>query len=148
MIVNFELVTEVQRLLRRDFALADKTLLNPNNTNPLIDGEFVALNTAYQIARAGNQVLAFAVFAERGRFDTQSIGKTTVLFGGTYEVDTRVFDSTGLALGAGLQTNNNVTVDGKVKSGVSNHAGGPVIGYVTRLPANNGGRLRFIQTLV
>lgn len=145
---NFELVTEVQTLLRRDFAMADKTLLNPNNANPLIDGEFVELNSAYQLVRAGNGKNAFVVFAERGRYDVQSLGKVPVLFGNTYEADTRVFTSAGLTLGGNLQTSNAVTVDGQTKSGLLVWASGSVMGFVTKLPANNGGRLRFIQTLV
>jgi len=146
--VNFELVTEVQSLLRRDFPMADKSLLNPNNANPLIDGEFVEVNSAYQLVRAGNQKNAWAVFAERGRYDVQSIGKVPVLFAGSYEADTRVFTAAGLTLGGNLQTSNAVTVDGQTKSGLLIHSGGPVIGWVTRLPANNGGRLRFFQALV
>ena len=145
---NFEMVTEVQGLLRRDFSMADKTLLNPNNANPLIDGEFVELDSSYSLIRAGNQKFAFAVFAERGRFDVQAIGKTVVLFGGTYEADTDVFTAASLTLGGKLQTNNNVTVNSNTKSGLSNHTGGEIVGFVTRLPANNGGRLRFLQTLV
>jgi len=148
MATNFDLVTEVQSLIRRDFAMADKTLLNPNNANPLIDGEFVELNSAYQLVRAGNGKSAFAVFAERGRFDVQSLGKVPVLFANTYEADTRVFTSAGLILGGNLQTSNAVTVDSQTKSGLAVWASGSIMGFVTKLPANNGGRLRFIQTLV
>jgi len=39
-------------------------------------------------------------------------------------------------------------VDTKTKSGLVVWGSGVVIGYVTRMPANNGGLLRFIQTLV
>jgi hypothetical protein len=146
--IHFELVTELQGLIRRDFTLADKALANPNNTNPLIDGEFLSLDAAYHLVRAADGVLAFAHFMERGRFDVQALGKTMVLFGGTYEADTRVFTATGLTLGGKLQVSASVTVDGKTKSGVANYAAGEVVGYVTRLPANNGGKLRFLQTMV
>lgn len=148
MVVNFELVTEVQGLLRRDFAVADRTLVDPTNSNPLMDGEFMNLNSSYQLIRGASQSLGWALFAEKGRFDVQALGKTTVLFGGTYEADTRVFTSAGLTLGGALEISNAVTVDTLTKSGLKVWAAGPVMGYVTRLPANNGGRLRFIQTLV
>lgn len=145
--VHFELVTDLQGLIRRDFYLADKTLANPNATNPLIDGEFVSLDTAYKLVRGADGGLGYAVFMERGRFDVQALGKTTVLMIGGYEADTRVFTSAGLTLGGKLQLSASVTVDGKTKSGLANYAAGEVLGYVTRLPANNGGKLRFLRTL-
>lgn len=147
--VNFELVTEVQALLRRDFSVADRALVNPNNANPLMDGEFMNLDTAYKLVRGADGTLGWALFVERGRMDVQAIGKATVLFGGTYEADTRVFTSAGItAVGQKLQVSASVTVDTLTKSGLAIFSSGEVIGYVTRLPANNGGRLRFIQTLV
>jgi len=145
--VHFELVTDLQGLIRRDFYLADKTLANPNATNPLIDGEFVSLDTAYKLVRGADGALGYAVFMERGRFDVQALGKTTVLMIGGYEADTRVFTSAGLTLGGKLQLSASVTVDAKTKSGLANYSSGEVLGYVTRLPANNGGKLRFLRTL-
>lgn len=146
--IHFELVTEVQGLLRRDFYLADKTLADPTNVNPLIDGEFLSLDTAYKLVRAADGALGFGHYMERGRFDVQALGKTMVLMGGTYEADTRVFTSAGLVLGGKLQISASVIVDTKTKSGLANYVAGEVVGYVTRLPANNGGKLRFLQTLV
>ena len=148
MVTNFTLVTDVQATLRRDFPLNDKTLANPNGTNPLIDGEFVNINTSYKLIRGVDGSLGFAVFAERGRFDVQALGKTTVLFANTYEADTRVFTSAGLTHLGRLQVSASVTVDGKTKSGLAVYASGEVIGYVTKLPSSNGNKLRFIQTLV
>ena len=59
-ILNMSLVTEVQPLFRRDFEMAQPSLLNPNNSpgtaaNPLylLDGEFLGLNSSYQLAREG-----------------------------------------------------------------------------------------------
>jgi hypothetical protein len=146
--VNFTLVSDLQLLIRRDFPLYDKTLADPNGTNPLVDGEFMNLNSAYQLIRGVDGSLGWVCFAERGRFDVQALRKTTVLFGMTYEADTRVFTSAGLTLLGKLQVSASVSLDGKTKSGLANYSSGEVIGYVTRLPANNGGKLRFIQTLV
>jgi hypothetical protein len=147
MIVNFELVTDVQDLIRRDFTVADPTLVNPTNANPLLDGEFVSLNSSYQIVRAATGSLGFAVFAERGRFDVQAIGKTTVLFAKPYEADTRIFTAAGLTLGGALKISSAVSYDSQTRSGLIAYDTGIVIGYVTRLPANNGGKLRFLKTL-
>ena len=147
MIVNFELVTDVQDLIRRDFTVADPTLVNPTNANPLLDGEFVQLNSAYQLIRANTGALGFAVFAERGRFDVQALGKTTVLFAKPYEADTRIFTSAGLVLGNPLKISAAVTYDAQTRSGLIAWDTGVIIGYVTRLPANNGGKLRFLKTI-
>lgn len=150
MIVNFELVTDVQDLIRRDFTVADPNIVNPTNVNPLLDGEFVQLNPAYQIIRANTGALGFAVFAERGRFDVQALGKTTVLFAKPYEADTRIYFASGLTLGGPLKISSTVTntaVGNQQYSGLVNWDSGVVIGYVTRLPANNGGKLRFLKTI-
>ena len=148
MIVNLELVTDVQDILRRDFTVADKAFVNPTNPNCYIDGEFLSLTLDYQLTRAADGVLGFAVFAERGRFDVQAIGKLTVLFAKPYEADTRVFTAAGLALGGALTISDSVVMaDGITRSGLVTTGGGIVLGYVTRLPANNGGRLRFLKTL-
>lgn len=151
MVVNFTLVTELQGLIRRDFPVDTVTVdLDPNGTNPLIDGEFMNLNSSYKLIRGINNSLGWAVFSERGRFDVQVLKKVTVLFLRGYEADTRVFAPAGITLGAALSLNASVTVSGVTgtKSGLGNYSSGPVIGYVTRHPNDNGGKLRFIQTLV
>ena len=149
MIVNLEIVSDVQDIGRRDFTVADKTLVNPTNPNCIIDGEFVSLNLDYQLVRSVDSVLGFAVFAEKGRFDVQAIGKLTVLYYKPYEADTRVFTAAGLTLGGPLAISDSVVMaDGITRSGLIAAGGGTVVlGYVTRLPANNGGRLRFLKTL-
>lgn len=145
---NFSLVTDVQSLIRRDFDVADTTLVNPTVANPIIDGEFVFVDSSYKLVRGTAGAIGWAVFNERGRFDVQAIKKLTVLFANPYEADTRVFTSAGLTLGGALQIASNVSYDGQTKSGLANFSSGVTIGYVTRLPANNGGKLRFLQTLV
>jgi len=146
---NFTLITELIPVLRRDFPLNDRTLANPNGTNPLLDGEFMNLNSSYKLIRGVDGSIGWAVFAEKGRFDVQALGKTTVLFGMTYEADTLIFTAAGLTLLGKLQISASVTgPDGKTKSGLANYSSGEVIGYVTRHPNDNGNKLRFIQTLV
>lgn len=144
--VNFELVTDLQSLIRRDFPVANRTLVDPTNANPIIDGEFVFVNSSYQLARAASGTLGFAVLAERGRFDVQAIGKLTVLMLMPYEADTAIFTSAGLALGGALKISDAVSFGGQTKSGLAAYDSGVIMGYVTRLPANNGGRLRFVKT--
>ena len=70
------LISEVLPVQRRDFYMADATLLNPNNANPVLDGEWLQLDSTYKLTRgaSGNvAVPSWQLFAERGRFDTQSI---------------------------------------------------------------------------
>ena len=97
--MNFTLVSEFQVIQRRDFELADTAILNPNDANPLLDGEWLELDTSYKMARGTVNpavVPSFPVFAERGRYETQAIGKTTFLYLGAFEADTLIFDGTGI----------------------------------------------------
>jgi hypothetical protein len=143
---TFRLISPVQGLERRDFTLADSTLLNPNNANPLEMGEFLELDANYQLIRGTGSALAFALFTEKGRSDTQALGKALVLFLGSYEAETLIFNtSSSPALGADLEVAT-VTYDSLNKSGLQTKAGGLSIGRVTRTSASNGGYLRFIQT--
>src|SRR5882724_10447266 len=100
---NFEPVTDILPVQRRDFPLADPSLAQPLNGLALIDGEWMVLNASYQILRATDiatvgaqaSVRSFPLFAERGRYDVQAIAgtKMPLLFRGEYEFDTRVFDA-------------------------------------------------------
>ena len=141
-----ELISEVLPVQRRDFYMDDPALLNPNNANPLLDGEWLSLNSSYKLAR-GTGTLAtrpFQVWTERGRYDTQAIGKATVLFSGAYEAETSVADLTGLAIGDCLVVGD-VTVGGLTKKGLlklpAAAAGYWVVGTVTRLPT---GKVRYL----
>lgn len=151
---NFTLISELQTLTRRDFPLADATLLQPYNSNPLLDGEFLQLDSNYKLARAAAGVGGtkedpwynlFPLFSERGRYDTQAIGKATVLMFGMYEAETQVADLGGLSVGDAL-TVQDVTVGGLTRRGLAKKVaatGVVVVGYVSRLPG--GGKVRFIH---
>lgn len=164
--INFEPVTDVLPIHRRDFPLADPTLVNPANPLCLTDGEWMTLNGSYQLVRAasiaaaGNAatVRSFPLWAEKGRYDVQAIAgrKTPVFFLGVYEIDTRIFDA-ALVVGAGAAITAvmqplkvaSVNLGGKIVTGLVGHGGAadphPVVGYVTRLPGSNANKLRFIQ---
>jgi hypothetical protein len=144
---NFVLVTELQTLTRRDFTVASGALLNPFNANPLVDGEFLAIDANYQLARGsgeGTDPNVFPVHTERGRYDTQAIGKANVLMLGMYEAETEIYDSTGLVLGGAL-TVQDVTIGGLVKRGLKLEgvtAGRVRVGFVTKLMT---GKVRFVH---
>src|SRR5215204_6523746 len=114
----FTLVSEVLPIQRRDFYAANTALLNPNNANPLIDGEWLELDSSYKAARGTGEaaVPSWVLFAERGRYDTQSIGKVPLLFNGGYEAETKVYTATGLAVGNALVVQD-VTIGGLTKRG-------------------------------
>jgi hypothetical protein len=141
---NFELVSELMPVNRRDFPLADPTLLKPLGSNPLVDGEWLAMDSAYALARGAVSTtpLVFPVHTERGRYDTQAIGKVSVLFFGMYEAETIVYDSTGLAFGDPLAVAD-VTFGGLTRRGLKKATSGQaVVGYVTRLMT---GKIRFLH---
>jgi hypothetical protein len=146
--VYFKLVSEFQTIHRRPFELDDATILNPVSSNPLIEGEFLEFTTTtYKMKRgAGAPALipSFAYFAEQGRYETQALGKGPFLYLGPYEADTMIMDATSLAVGDALEVSN-VTIGGLTRRGLVKYTSGFKVGYVTRLPADNRGYLRFIR---
>lgn len=144
--INFKLVSPFELIQRRSFELVDPAILKPTNLNPLLDGEFLELD-AYKMKRGAGlpgAAPAFACFAERGRYETQAIQKVPMLYMGWYEADTKIMSASGLAVGDILEVSTIAiaTID---KRGLQEVTTGRPIGYVTRLPANNNGFLRFIR---
>jgi hypothetical protein len=145
--VNFEMVTELQGLLRRDFTVASKANIDPTQVNPYLDGEFYFVDDNYKLVRASAGGVGWVGFSERGRMDVQASGKMTVIMGPTYEADTMVMTATSIVTGDALKIGA-VTYQGQSRIGLIRQAGsGVIIGYCTRTPARNGQKLRFIQTL-
>jgi hypothetical protein len=82
--------------------------------------------------------------------------KVPLLFLGDYEADTRIYDATAtVGSGAAITTVGqplkvaSVDIGGKIVCGLVGHGGAadahPIVGRVTRLPASNGGKLRFVR---
>lgn len=163
--VNFEPVSDINPIHRRDFPLLDKTLADPTNAVCLVDGEWMKIDGSAKLVRATDvtvgsdpaTTLAFPLFAERGRYDVQAMAdrKMPILFLGQYEFDTRIFDATtaigsGAAISTALQPVKVATITigsrkycGLVGSSYNDTV--PIVGYVTRLPSVNGGKLRFMS---
>lgn len=162
--VNFEPVQDILPVQRKDFQLADSTLADPLNAVALVDGEWMVVNAAYRIERAaaigtpGTEATleSWPLFAERGRYDVQAIAerKMPVLWLGAWEFDTRIFDATtAVGSGAAITTVGQpvkvatITIGTRNYCGLVGHGGvgvdsAIVVARVTRLPANNGGKLR------
>jgi hypothetical protein len=152
--VTFRLVSEFQTLHRRPFELDDPTLLRPaTSANPLIMGEWLNLTDNYKMERGADDlsVPSWPYFAEEGRYEVQAIDKGPFLYMGGFEADTMVFDGTAItAVGQPLFVGN-VTVSSLTRKGLKGIAAPTTevaIGFVTRLPANNNGWLRFIRNNV
>lgn len=148
------LISELLPVQRRDFYMSDPTLLNPYNANPVLDGEWLELDSTYKLVRGSSAGAATAkpswqLFSERGRYDTQAIGKAPVLFIGGYEAETTICDTTGCAIGDPLMVCD-VTVGGLTKRGlkkmsVSAGTNALLFGWVTRLPST--GTIRFYKVM-
>ena len=166
--VNFELQSDLMATQRRDIPLYDGTLSNPTNADYLVDGEWMTIDNDHKLIRASDLTQtagtvaakpgannAMPLFAEKGRYDVQANAekKSPVIYMGPFEADTRVYDdslNTGIAnAGENLKVAViSITVNGTAKkfSGLIRHVDGdkePIVGTVTRLPASNGGKLRF-----
>jgi hypothetical protein len=161
--VNFEPKRDVLSVQRAAFPLADKTLADPTNAVALVDGEWMTVNASDQLVRAAaiatpdNEAtqLSFPLWHERGRYDGQALAerKLPILWLGGWEFDTRIFDATATSgSGAAITTMfqalkvATITIGTRNYVGIVGHGGAGdsaiVVGHVTRLPANNGGKLR------
>lgn len=150
---DFRLVSEFTNIHRRPFELVDPLILKATNANPLLMGEWLQhAGTVGRMDRggeaAGATVPSWPVFSETGRYETQALGKVPILYMNAFEADTLVFAAAGLTLGAPVSVGD-VTIATLVRRGLLLNPGGVVltVGYVTRLPANNNGFLRFMRTL-
>lgn len=143
---KFALITELAPTLRRDFYLANEDLLKPLASNPLVEGEWLELDANYKLARGtgnGTKATVFPVHTERGRYDTQAIGKVNTIFAGQYEAETSVVDTTGLT-GPGQELMvADVTVDGVTKRGLKLAVStAVVVAHTTKVET---GKIRFLK---
>jgi hypothetical protein len=146
-----ELKSDLLPVQRRDFYAAVPSLLNPNNANPLLDGEWLQLDTNYKAARGADGsgtheavVPSWQLFAERGRYDTQAIGKVPLLYLGLYEAECKIVDVTGADVGDALVVQD-VTFQTLTRRGLKVLGAGSgehlIFGYVTRVYSD---RLRYV----
>lgn len=164
--INFEPASDILATQRRDFGLADASLADPLNAVSLVDGEWMRLDNNYKSVRAsaigaaGDPALqsSYVLFAERGRYDVRAMSETKMplIFMGDYEADTRIFDAAAV-VGSGAAVSfagqplkvATITIGTRNYSGLVGHGGTadphPIVGRVTRLPASNGGKLRFMR---
>jgi hypothetical protein len=144
---NFTLISELQTLTRYDFPVTDPTILNPLNSNPLVDGEWLELDSSYSLIRGTGEaaVPSHVVHTEQGRYDVQGLGKVNVLYLGMYEAETAVIDQTGpLALGDPL-TVQTITFNAQNRRGLKKRAATSkmVVGFVTKIVSAT--KVRFVH---
>ena len=155
--VNFEYVSNSMHTQTRDFPLVDPTLADPSNAVVLVDGEWMTIDSNYKMERAsvigtpGDDATkhSWPLWAERGRTDVQAQAerKAPVIYLGGWECDSRIYLATGMTLG-GLVSVATVTIGTRNYTGLINNGTiaspltGITVGFITRLPANNGGKLR------
>lgn len=151
-IQNFKLMSEFQTIHRRPFEMATPAILDPTNIRAVVDGEFFTQDTAYKMVRGGDNnagtpdigiVPAFVYAAQKGQTDVQAIQKAPFLYLNSYEADTLIFLGTSLAQGSPLMVRD-VDIGGIIRRGLGLATTGAfIVGYVSRLPANNNNFLRF-----
>ena len=155
--ITFKLVTGFNDVQRRSFDLADPDILKATNARPIAGGEWFQFDSSYKMARGGDNsqdtpgtpddeasVPSYVFFGEGpGRTDMQATGKGTFIFLNDFEADTLIYDGDGLALGDALSVYDIDNGDGIIRRGLAKASSGKVVGYVSRLPANNNGWLRF-----
>lgn len=159
--VNFEPYRDVLHVERAVKPLADPDLANPLNAVALVDGEWLTVDAndkwirASDIATPDNEATkrSWPHWNEQGRTDMQALGerRTVCLWGGFWEFETRIWKAGVVGGGATLAMLEPVKVV-TITIGTRNYTGlmgsqksdtnAVHVGYVTRLPADNAGKLR------
>ena len=159
--VNFEPYRDCIHLERAVKPLADGNLANPLNAVALVDGEWLTVDAndkwirATDVASADDEALvrSWPHWNEQGRTDMQATGerRTVCLWGGFWEYETRIWEDGVVGGGAALAMLAPVKVV-TITIGTRNYSGlmgsqksdtnAIHVGYVTRLPTVNGGKLR------
>lgn len=151
---NFLLVTDLSTLHRRDFPLTSEAIASPLDSRPLVDGEWLYLDSNYKLARGGDNNSGtadedtspnvFPVHTEKGRYDVQALKKANVLMLGMYEAETTIC-APSLSLGDVL-TVQDVSLGGVVRRALAAEgvtAGRVVVGYVSKVISTT--KVRFVH---
>lgn len=150
---SFEVIApSLDNLQRRALPVSNVGFVTPGTASPnhpLIAGEFVADVAGGKYARATDATkLFYPVIEDYGDFGVQASKKISAIRFGSFEADTTVFDPAVVTLGAAL-TIGTVSIGGVNRAALVAYPGSPagelVAGYVTKIAADNGGRLRFIR---
>lgn len=152
---RFEIIhPTMDRLDMQDLEAADPDILKPDSTSPvaLIDGELVQVDANFKYVRGTTANFAqpsFFAVEWRGDYGVQASRKLAACVAGGFWADTIVWDG-AITLGERLEmaTITNARFGGVARAGLRAFTAGAVMGYAMRLPGSNGGRLRFVQTLV
>lgn len=161
---NFEPKSNILLTEVRDFPVANAALLNPTGATCYVDGEWVSFDANGRLVRAAAiagpgvaaTTISFPIWAERGRYDVQTSRKLPIIYLHQLEADTTIYDA-ALVVGAGAAITTHlqplkvasITIGARNYCGLVGHGGAadtdPIVGYVSRLPALNGTRLRFFR---
>ncbi len=156
---NFKTTSRVSDVYRKDWPIAD-ALKNPMASAPVLDGEWLQLDPtngqavrftagAPYVAGAANSgtVISFPVWAESGRYDVQVTGKVPLLYLNAFEAESKIFDTTGLYVGAPLEVADMVypSGSGTTRRGLQllSAATNFTVGVVVKVLSD---RVRFIRT--
>ncbi len=145
-----EPISPVNDIFRRDFDLADPTLLDPTSATALEGGEWMTLDSTGKLVRVGATAVpdAFQLFSPKGDTAAQAIGKATIFFLHDYEALTDMFEDGGGGFTIGQYlTAKEVTVDTVTRAGLTQATQGTdiVTAIVTGLPAANDGKLKYLK---
>lgn len=152
---KFEILRPTLDRLVRDSGrlVANTQLLDPTYSLSIVDGEFMQLDSTGKIIRSADASKpSFACIDDRGDTGIQVTKRLTLLMGGTYQAQTRIYADAlaAAAFGTALDIGTvNSALSGSVnRTGLVAHTSGLVHGYVLKAPATTAGLLEFISTLV
>lgn len=91
---TWKVVSPIQSQERLVWSVADATLLQPSNANPLVMGELLQLDAAGKLIRATDDTkFSWLLIDSAGRSDVQAISSVSVVGLNAMLMDTLVFDN-------------------------------------------------------
>jgi hypothetical protein len=140
---TFEVLSPLKSLEIKSVSVDDPALLDFENANPLEEGEWLVLNTdgeavrptvSPSIAEAG----PYALFAEKGRSDTQMARKVPLIMGGSFLFRTKIFTTNALLVPGAAVEVATVVYDGLNRAGLQLFTAGKAVGHVIRAEDADG----------
>lgn len=134
-------------IYRNDVSVADTTILDPQEVTCLISGEWLASDASGKYVRvtAATEKIPRQVWADKGDYVVQALGKITTLWSMDYVGETDVYDNAGsYVTGATELTVDDFTLGGTLRAGLKVAVSTNVVHAVcVKAPQDNGGKLQF-----
>lgn len=139
----------LDRLVRASIEVGQLGLVNPTGVTPvpLVDGELLQMVGGKWVRGTNDALPAFFNLEDRGDIGVQATRKmAAIVGGGAFWINTPLFNPALTTEGAAVKLGS-VTIESIPRAALVAHGGtGLIVGYVMKVPGQNGGRLQVLVT--